>query len=249
MQDSEKCVFKRVEEKTKRYNIMKNRVLAFISATLAVVASASCTKNDYPSYDEIVPNAVVTVKPEGEGNGFYLQLDDNTIIKPVNNPRLPFELKETRAFINYKVVSEEKGVQMGHVNWITELYTKQTVESKGKDEDKAEYGSDPVELVNAFPTVCEDGYLTLRFRTLWGRFSNVKHKVNLVTGVDESDPYLVEFRHDKCGDVNEVVSDGYVAFRLDKLPDTEDKTVKLRVRFTASSGETKIATFDYKTRK
>ncbi len=106
-----------------------------------------------------------------------------------------------------------------------------------------------MELVNAFPTVCEDGYLTLRFRTLWGRFSNVKHKVNLVTGVDKSDPYLVEFRHDKCGDVNEVVSDGYVAFRLDKLPDTEGKTVKLRVRFTASSGETKIATFDYKTRK
>ncbi len=69
---------------------MKNRVLAFISATLAVVASASCTKNDYPSYDEIVPNAVVTVKPEGEGSGFYLQLDDNTIIKPVISTTVPF---------------------------------------------------------------------------------------------------------------------------------------------------------------
>ena len=139
-------------------------------------------------------------------------------------------------------------MQIGNVLWLKALLTKQTVASEGAEKDAEKYGSDPVEIIDAFPTVCEDGYLTLRFRALWSRFNYIKHEVNLVTGVDPSDPYLVEFRHNDHGDIKEIPTEAYVAFRLNQLPDTEGKTVKLKVRYNAPSGKTKTIEFNYKTR-
>ena len=226
---------------------MKNNRL-FAAAAIAVTAASliSCLKDDGISYSDVVPNAVVTVKPDGDK--FFLQLDDSTVIYPSNMTKSPFGDKEVRAFTNYRIESEADGEQTGYVNWLKELLTKQTVESNGAEADNEKYGNDPVDLVNAFPTVCEDGYLTLRFRTMWGRFGSVQHEVNLITGVDAEDPYLVEFRHNAHGDIGDVLSDAYVAFRLDKLPDTEGKTVKLKVRYKTPSGEDKTVSFDYKTR-
>ena len=43
-------------------------------------------------------------------------------------------------------------------------------------------------------------------------------------------------------------ADGLVAFKLDALPDTEGKTVKLKLKWKSFSGE-KSAEFDYCTRK
>lgn len=225
--------------------------LTKIALTIAAAATMqSCLKDDGISYSELIPNAVVTIKPVAQnGYPFYMQLDDSTVIYPSNLNKSPFGDKEVRAFINYKKESEEKGAQVGFINWSRELLTKNTVESLGSDEkNTAKYGNDPVALVNAFPTVCEDGYLTLRFRTLWGAYINIKHEVNLVTGVDPSDPYLVEFRHNRFADAPEVQSDAYVAFRLNTLPDTQGKTVKLKVRYRNWDGETKVVEFDYKTR-
>lgn len=228
-------------------NDMKNNRLLAVAAIAASAASLlSCMKDDGVSYSDVIPNAVVTVKPDGDK--FFLQLDDSTVIYPSNVAKSPFGDKEVRAFINYRVESEVKGEQTGFINWFRALLTKQTVESNGVEADIEKYGDDPVELVNAFPTVCEDGYLTLRFRTMWGRFGSVQHEVNLITGADPEDPYLVEFRHNAHGDLDEVISDAYVAFRLDKLPDTAGKTVKLKVRYKTPSGEDKTVSFDYKTR-
>ncbi len=225
-----------------------NRILIALAASMAMVSFNSCDKSqDGIPYDQLFANAVVTVKPSGDT--FYLQLDDSTIVKPSNLTKSPFGDSEVRAFTNYKVESQTKGEQVGYINWMRQMLTKQTVASQGTEKDKEEYGNDVVDVVNAFPTVCEDGYLTLRFRTYWGRSSSVKHTVNLVTGVDESDPYLVEFRHNDGGDLKEIESDAYVSFRLSELPDTEGQTVKLKVRYKASSGDNKIITFDYKTRK
>ncbi len=227
--------------------MMKKNRIFIVSALLAsVVSLSSCDIDDRTPMDYVFANAVVTVKPSGES--FYLQLDDSTVVRPSNLVKSPFGDKEVRAFTNYRIESMKKGEQIGHVNWIREMLTKKTVVSQGLDKDKEEYGNDAVEIVNAFPTVCEDGYLTLRFRTMWGRAGNVTHTVNLVRGVDESDPYLVEFRHNDGGDRKEVESDGYVSFRLDGLPDTEGKTVTLKVRYTAPSGDSKIISFDYRTR-
>ena len=223
------------------------RIITAAAAIAAAVSFQSCLKDDGGlKYEDVVPNAVVTVKPDGDK--FYLQLDDSTVVYPSNLVKSPFGDREVRAFTNYRIEKEEKGVQTGNILWLKELLTKKTVASEGAEKDEENYGSDPVDIVEAFPTVCEDGYLTLRFRALWGRYTSIKHEVNLVTGVDPSDPYTVEFRHNSHGDINEVPVDAYVAFRLDQLPDTGDKTVKLKVKYCSATGKDKIMTFDYKTR-
>lgn len=229
-----------------KVNDMKTSRIIIAAVLGAAVSMQSCTKDDGFSYEDLIPNAVVTVKPDGDK--FYLQLDDNTVIYPSNMTKSPYGDKEVRAFTNYKLESQSNGVQIGNVLWLKALLTKQTVASEGAEKDVEKYGSDPVEIIDAFPTVCEDGYLTLRFRALWSRFNYIKHEVNLVTGVDPSDPYVVEFRHNDHGDIKEIPTEAYVAFRLNQLPDTEGKTVKLKVRYNAPSGKTKTIEFNYKTR-
>lgn len=236
---------------------MKTKVFsALLLLTAGALSALSCKKDDYPPYDIMVANAVVTVKPDEAG--FYLQLDDSTVIYPTNVKESPFGDKEVRAFINYKVEQKYgKGehprtslfAQDGYIYWFKDLLTKATVETKGtSEEDKTEYGNDAVEVVNAFPTVCEDGYLTLRFRAYWGLNGSVKHTVNLVTGTDPDDPYLVVFRHNDNGDTKDVLSDAYVAFNLSSLPDTNGEKVTLKLKYNTGNSD-KIIKFDYKTRK
>ena len=104
----------------------------------------------------------------------------------------------------------------------------------------------PVIMLLSHP-IAEDGYLTLRFRTLWGDRSKA-HFVNLLVSKDPANPYEVEFRHNAYGDVYGTEGDGLVAFKLDELPDTEGKTVKLKLKWKSFSGD-KSAEFDYCTRK
>ena len=58
----------------------------------------------------------------------------------------------------------------------------------------------------------------------------------------------MEFRHNAYGDVHGIEGDGLVAFNLAKLPDTNGKTVKLKLKWKSFSGD-KSAEFDYCTRK
>ena len=95
-------------------------------------------------------------------------------------------------------------------------------------------------------TNVEDGYLTLHFITRWGN-SGIKHELNLVTGLNEEDPYEVRFAHNAHGDGTYYEGDGIVAFSLKDLPDTKGETVKLTLKFESFSGE-KTVKFDYCTR-
>ena len=124
--------------------------------------------------------------------------------------------------------------------------TKKTVPDAALVNDSL-YGNDPVEIVDDWVTVAEDGYLTLRFSTLWGS-RGIPHKVNLLTGGNPENPYEVEFRHDACGDAGSWRSDALVAFDLGKLPDTGGRTVKLTLVWRSFRGR-RTAEFDYCTRK
>ena len=108
------------------------------------------------------------------------------------------------------------------------------------------YGNDPVEIYADWMTNVEDGYLTIHFVTRWGN-SGIKHELNLVTGLNEEDPYEVRFTHNAHGDGTYYEGDGIVAFSLKDLPDTKGETVKLTLKFDSFRGE-KTATFDYCTR-
>ncbi len=203
--------------------------------------------DDYVAYSKILPNALVTVKPSD--NGFYLQLDDSTTLLPVNVSTSPFGDKEVRALTNFDITEEPSGAydKAVHINWIDSLLTKPMATNLGPEANDSVYGSDPVEIVNDWVTIAEDGYLTLRFRTIWSGQGEA-HLVNLLTSQNPENPYEVEFRHDAFGDVNGRLADGLVAFKLDSLPDTNGQTVKLKLKWKSFSGD-KSVDFDYCSRK
>ena len=182
-------------------------------------------------------------------NSCYLQLDERTTLLPVNMKSSPFGGKEVRALVNYSNVDEPSGVysQAVHVNWIDSLLTKSMAPNLGEAENDEVYGDDPVEMVADWVTIAEDGYLTLRFRTVWGNPS-LKHFVNLISTNNPEDPYEVEFRHNAYGDTYGQAGDGLVAFSLASLPDTEGKTVKLTLKWHSFTGD-KSVQFDYCTRQ
>ena len=227
------------------------KLLSHAALLLAVAFAASACDYDsdeYYEYSYVSPTAIVTVKPASDSLPLRLQLDDSTALRPVNLPSSPFGDKEVRALVGfvYQGGTAPGGEREVWVNWIDSVLTKPMAESLGQANDSV-YGDDPVEIVDSWETVAEDGYLTLRFRTKWGN-SGIAHRVNLLTGVNPDDPYEVEFRHDAEGDDERKWGDGLVAFSLKDLPDTEGKTVTLKLRWQSYSG-TKQANFKFCSRK
>jgi hypothetical protein len=207
----------------------------------------SCLNDDDNDWELRYPNALVTVKPVSD-KSFFLQLDDNTTLFPTNITTSPFGEKEVRALVNYKEVNEpsEGYSKAVYINWIDSILTKPIAPDLGSENDKV-YGTDPVEIINDWVTIAEDGYLTLRIRTLYGDRSKA-HFVNLLASSDPDNPYEVEFRHNAYGDTYGMEAYALVAFNLDSLPDTEGKTVKLKLKWKSFRGD-KSAEFNYCTRK
>lgn len=223
-----------------------SKSFAVALAVAGTLGLQSCLDDDDNNYELRFPNALVTVKNAADDT-FFLQLDEKTTLLPTNLTTSPFGEKEVRALVNYKEVDKPSGDydKSVFVNWIDSILTKPIAPDLGEENDKV-YGTDPVEIVNDWVTIAEDGYLTLRFRTVWGGYK--KHFVNLLLAPEEDNPYVVEFRHNAEGDVYGDVSDALVAFKLTDLPDTEGKTVKLTLKWKSFTGE-KSATFDYCTQK
>lgn len=230
----------------------KNKWIALVALSLTGHAFQACSDDDHPRFQPGVsagalPNALVTVKQQADENVVFFQLDDSTTLLPVNVSNNLFGGKEVRALVNYDRVNYPTGGfdQAVYVNWIDSILTKSIAPDLG-DQNDAVYGNDPVEIVNDWVTIAEDGYLTLRFRTKWG--GGRAHYVNLLVGQASGNPYEVEFRHNAYGDTQGQTGDGLVAFRLDSLPDTEGETVQLTLKWNSFSGE-KSHTFDYCTRR
>lgn len=230
-----------------KINSVFSKALAVATVVATSIGFQSCLDDDdNNAYYLRYPNALVTVKEAADG-AFFLQLDDKTTLLPTNVKTSPFGDKEVRALMNYSEVDEASGeyTKAVHINWIDSILTKPIAPDLGEENDKI-YGTDPVEIVNDWVTLAEDGYLTLRFRTVWR--GSQKHFVNLLLGQNPDNPYEVEFRHNAYGDTYGKTDDGLVAFKLDELPDTEGKTVKLKLKWKSFSGD-KSAEFDYCTRK
>ncbi len=205
----------------------------------------SCLDDD-DEVNRLYPNALVTVKEAADKTVFF-QLDDNTTLLPVNVTSHPFDSKEVRALVNYDEVDDpsQEYDQAVRVNWIDSIRTKAMAPNLGAENDEV-YGADPVEIVPDWVTIAEDGYLTLRFRTMWSH-QGITHYVNLISTNNPDNPYEVEFKHNANGDVSGRIGDGLVAFRLDQLPDTEGETVKLKLKWKSFNTD-KSMEFDYRTR-
>ena len=231
---------------------MKTFAFRWLAIAAAVLSLAAC-KLDDDEFDPSImnPSALVTVKPSADGTTFVMQVDDNTVVHAVNYSKSPFGDKEVRALVNYRTPKDDEmqsgkpiaGAENVYVNWMDSILTKKAILTTG--DDYRVYGNDPVEIVNDWTTVVEDGYITLRFRTGWS--SGIMHRVNLVYGTDPDDPYKVVFHHDANGDWNGETGDALVAFRLADLPDTAGQTVDLTLEWQSFSG-IKTAKFKYCTR-
>ncbi|MGM9733887.1 MAG: NigD-like protein [Prevotella sp.] len=224
-------------------------LMLLMAVMLTAVSLQSCDDDDdcYPAFNL----ATVTLKaPQGEGAKWFMQLDDSTVIYAKNIASHPYENKELRAYIRYNELQKEMASSRTPYEYTANILTIDTILTKKMDpmvENIAEeYGDDPVEVVDSWETVAEDGYINIRFRTRWG--SNAKHRVTLIHRTDVDDPYTVEFIHNANGDVNGQVADGMVAFRLDDCFNEGDKPIEITLKWKSYSGE-KSAKFKYIPRK
>ena len=233
---------------------MKNNGFKWMALAAALVSMAACSfKDEGMEYDTIRPSAIVTVKPDADNSSFYMQLDDETVLYPVNMKNSPFGTKEVRALVNYRKPTSAEMQKGGlyddatnvYVNWIDSILTKDTVPDLG-DLNAETYGDDPLSVYGDWCTVVEDGYLTLHFGTYW--VAGSQHRINLVTGSDPDDPYKVVLYHDAGGSSFGEAGDALVAFSLAALPDTGGQTVTLTLQWRSFSGGTYSATFPYRSR-
>lgn len=195
----------------------------------------SCDVDSDDNMDLLRPTAVVTVCPNDDGS-FVMNLDNETVLIPVNMSKSPYGDKEVRALVNYTETGHTGyGVDMRdvRVNWIDSIRTKLPVATTGNDDEV--FGNDPIEIVADWVTVAEDGYITLRIRTRWDG-SLKPHVLNLVTGVNPDDPFEMLLCHDADGDTFGEMGDALIAFNLNDLPGF-DETVKIKLRWMSFSGE------------
>ena len=224
-------------------------LMLLMAVALTAVSLQSCDDDDdcYPAFNL----ATVTLKaPRAEGAKWFMQLDDSNVIYAKNIASHPYENKELRAYIRYNDIQKDMASSKFPYEYSANILTIDTILTKKMDpmvENMAgEYGDDPVEVVDSWETVAEDGYMNIRFRTRWG--NNIKHRVTLVHRTDVDDPYTVEFIHNAHGDINGQVADGMVAFRLDDCFNEGDKPIEITLKWKSYSGE-KSAKFKYIPRK
>ncbi len=217
--------------------------LKFLSLTLFSLFMASsftaCDTTEGYTIGDIYPTAVVTVKPYADNTHCYLQLDEKTTLYPVNISGLPYGTKPVRALINYLAVDDDaKDCDRAvRVVWMDEILTKQPVQHGNLTQEYL--GDDPLEIVKDWVTLVEDGFLTLRFRTLSSGLGTV-HVMNLVMGVNPENPYEVRLRHNAGDDTTGHMVDGLVAFDLSSLPATTDPNAKLKLVWNSFSGEKSV---------
>lgn len=226
-------------------NVFKMLALAVVVVFTATVMVSCDDDDDYwiGPCPGPMSEAIVTYKTDSTNGQFYLQLNDSVTIVPTNIKESPFGNKEVRAHIAFSY----KDSAAGSNRFFAAVMLLDTIRTKPMapivDNMDKVYGNDPLEIVDSWQTVCEDGYLTLRFRTYFGS-NGIVHSLNLVRTGDNT----VELRHDANGDVKGRVADGIIAFRLSDMPDTEGKYKDLVLKWKSFSGE-KSVTFKYKSRE
>lgn len=229
----------------------KKNILTALAALLLAGTMLQACNSDDDSYDNSTgfANAVVTIKPDAGNKQMQIQLNGSTLLTPTNITSSKYGTKEVRAIAHLSNIDREKKTVF--VDWIDSILTKPTAKNYSLKNDSA-YGNDPVEIVKSFETCSEDGYLTLRFRTLWA--GKKAHAINLVHRTDANTPYLVQLYHNANGEKSGRVGDGYVAFRLPEAFNEGTDTVTAMLQYKSfergSKGDSiKTIQFKYLPRK
>lgn len=227
-------------------------MMAFAAILFSTALSLQSCDNDDSNtliIDPVyTPNALVTLKTDATSGQAFMQLNDSVTLVDENYKKWPFEAankKEVRALVSVVFDDKDKNEAKRSVHIVTLFDTIRTKAMSPIVSDiEKTYGDDPVEIVNSWKTVCEDGYLTLHFRTYFG--GKKIHTLRLVRMTDGT----LRLYHDANGDVKGVASDGLIAFRLSDIPKPEDgsKYQDVTLKWNSFSGE-KSHTFKYKYRE
>lgn len=230
------------------------KMMAFVAILFSAALSLQSCDDDDDNDTTIcidpvyTPNALVTFKTDPANGQVFMQLNDSVTLVDKDYKQWPFnatDKKEVRALVSVLYADkEETGLQrtVHLVNVFDTIRTKMM--SPIVDNMEKTYGDDPVEIVDSWKTVCEDGYLTLHFRTYFGGL-----KIHTLRLVRQADGTLRLF-HDANGDAKGEVSDGIIAFRLNDVPKPEDGSQyeNITLKWRSFSGE-KSHTFKYKYRE
>lgn len=205
-----------------------------LSIMTGMLLFQSCSDDDGYSLDKFAIE-VMTAKPLG-GGSYYLVRDNGETLWPfaTNDYRFNPNSKQ-RVQVNYTMLSDStQGFSHGiKINWIDEILTKAIASNKGDENDEI-YGTDPVKLI-AIET--GGGFLDIMFGAYYGD-SGEKHFVNLIPStIDGLTSYELEFRHNAYNDSQKYGAKGLVSFDLSSLPDTNGKTVTLKIKFNTFDGE------------
>lgn len=222
---------------------MKHLKFNLIGLTIAsCMVLPSCSDWDDDS-SQPYSCALVTVKSTDD-NKTFMQLDEQTTLFPKNLSSQLYEGKEVRALVGYDELDVETPgfTKTVKVNWIDSIRTKEMI-NLPENSPIEKYGSDPVEVINDWVTIVEDGYLTLRLRARWGNIGKV-HYFNLIGNVNPDDPFEVELRHNANDDVHGEVGDALIAFRLSSLPENYPADQKLTLKWKSFDGSTKQVRFN-----
>lgn len=223
--------------------LLFNLVLIAVALTAAMTV-VSCDDDDDDNHT-ICPSgpivAIGTLKTDPSSGQFYIQLNDSVTLVPVNIKQSPYGNKEVRAEFYFTYTDSASGhyARAANVALIDTIRTKPMSPALA-DLNKA-YGNDPVEVIDDWTTVCEDGYLTLRFRTYFGGAK--VHSLYLVRTGDNT----VELHHNANGDIAQNVGDGIIAFRLNDMPNTNGEYKTFTLKWNSFSGPKSIQ-FRYKSR-
>lgn len=215
----------------------KLKFLSLALIALMMVGSfTSCDTDGEYTIGDIYPSALVTVKPYPDNSRCFFQLDNTTTLYPVNITGLPYGNKPVRALINYLAIDDDpKDCDRAvRVVWMDEILTKQPVQHGNLTQEFL--GNDPLEIVKDWVTLVEDGFLTLRFRTLTSGIG-VTHTLNLVVGANPENPYEVRLRHNAGEDTSGYMADGLVAFDLSSLPKSDNPNQKIKLVWDSFTGE------------
>lgn len=115
--------------------------------------------------------------------------------------------------------------------------------------DASVTGDDPLKVnFESWMTCVDDGYLTINYSTWWGEHP-VHHDFYLVSGLDASDPYSLELRHNANCDARGEFAEGVVCFDINSLPDTGDAPKMITIKWKDTETKTSIAKFEFTSRK
>ena len=209
----------------------------FIALSMFVVALGLTSCSDDGSPQQYYP-VIATCKTDQATKHAYLQVTKNETFYPENVSDQLFGGKELRAYCYLKLDPKKQTPGFDYTGTIAAIDSIRTkdVLKKTAGFDPERYGNDPIDIVSDWMSVAEDGYLTLRLRSLWNMAP--VHYVNLIW--DSEKPTVFELRHDACGDIQGVLRDGLIAFRLPQLP---TGTKAITVAYKSFNGPTAYMTF------